>query len=72
MFHGPDSPPSVIMLPYGDLGLLPDRPSQAELQKLRNGVQNWLTTGPGAPARAIGLEDAPVPFEPRVSPARQS
>jgi len=66
VFHGSDSPPNVIMLPYGDLGLLPDRPSQAELQKLRNGVQNWLTTGPGAPARAMSLEDAPTAFEPRV------
>jgi hypothetical protein len=56
----------VIMLPYGDLGLLPDRPSQATLQQLRNAVQNWLTTGPGAPARAMSLEDLATPFEPRV------
>ena len=48
VFHGPDSPPNVVMLPYGDLGLLPDRPSQAKLQELRNSVQNWLTTGAGA------------------------
>jgi hypothetical protein len=54
------------MLPYGDLGLLPDRPSQAKLQELRNAVQNWLTTGPGAPARAMSVEDAPTPFEPRI------
>ena len=66
VFHGPDSPPSVVMLPYGALGLLPDRPSQAKLQELRNAVQNWLTTGPGAPARAMSLEDTPAPFEPRV------
>ena len=66
VFYGPDSPPNVVMLPYGDLGLLPDRPSQAKLQELRNAVQNWLTTGPGAPARAMSLEDAPTPFEPRV------
>ena len=66
VFYGPDSPPNVVMLPYGDLGLLPDRPSQAKLQELRNAVQNWLTTGPGAPARAMSLEDSPTPFEPRV------
>jgi Protein of unknown function (DUF1553)/Protein of unknown function (DUF1549)/Planctomycete cytochrome C len=66
VFHGPDSPPSVVTLPYGDLGLLPDRPSQAKLQELRNAVQNWLTTGPGAPARAMSLEDTPTPFQPRV------
>ncbi len=66
VFHGPDSPPEVVMLPYGDLGLLPDRPSQAKLQELRNAVQNWLTTGPGAPARAMALEDLSRPYEPRV------
>jgi hypothetical protein len=66
VFHGPDSPPNVVMLPYGDLGLLPDRLSQARLQELRNSVQNWLTTGPGAPARAMTLEDSPTPFDPRV------
>ncbi len=66
VFHGPDSPSDVVMLPYGDLGLLPDRPSQAKLQELRNAVQNWLTTGPGAPARAMSLEDTPAPFNPRV------
>jgi hypothetical protein len=66
VFHGPDSPPGVVMLPYGALGLLPDRPSQAKLQELQNAVQNWLTTGPGAPARAMSLEDTPAPFEPRV------
>jgi hypothetical protein len=66
VFHGPDSPPEVAVLPYGDLGLLPDRPSQAKLQELRNAVQKWLTTGPGAPARALSVEDAPIPIESRV------
>jgi hypothetical protein len=66
VFYSPDSPPSVVMLPYGDLGLLPDRPSQAKLQELRNAVQNWLSTGPGAPARAMSLEDSPTPFDPRI------
>ena len=66
VFHGPDSPPNVVVLPDGDLGLLPDRPSQAKLQELRNAVQKWLTSGPGAPARAMSLEDVPAPVEPRV------
>ena len=66
VFHGPDSPPNVVMLAYGDLGLLPDRPSQAKLQELRNAVQKWLTTGPGAPPRALSVEDAPTPIESRV------
>ena len=30
VFHGPDSPPEVPMDPFGELALLPDRPSQAE------------------------------------------
>jgi hypothetical protein len=54
------------MDPFGELALLPDRPSQAKLQELRNAVQKWLTTGPGAPARALTLEDSPTPVEPRV------
>src|SRR5262249_51655690 len=45
---------------------LPDRPSQAKLQELRSAVQTWLTTGPGAPARALSLEDVSPPLEPRV------
>ena len=66
VFHGTDSPSNVAMLDYGDLGLLPDRPSQAKLQELRNAVQKWLTTGPGAPPRALSVEDAPTPIESRV------
>jgi hypothetical protein len=45
---------------------LPDRPSQAKLQELRNAVQQWLTTGPGAPPRALSVEDASTPFEARI------
>jgi hypothetical protein len=66
VFHGPDSPLDIAMLPYGDLGLLPDRPSQARLKELRDAVQNWLTSGPGAPPRALTVEDAPTPIESRV------
>ena len=54
------------MAPFGDLALLPDRPSQAKLQELRTAVQDWLVKGPGAPPRAISLEDSPTPLEPRV------
>ena len=66
VFHGPDSPPQIPIDPFGILGLFPDRPSQAKLQELQNAVQKWLTSGPGAPPRAITLEDAPEPVEPRV------
>ena len=66
MFHGPDSPADVPLDPFGDLALLPDRPSQAKLQELRNALQKWLTDGPRRPPRAMSLEDSPTPVEPRV------
>jgi hypothetical protein len=65
-FHGPDAPANVALLPYGDLSLLPDRPSQAKLQELRKAVEQWRATGPGAPPRAMVLEDLPAPYEPHV------
>jgi hypothetical protein len=65
-FYGPDSAPNVAMSPFGDLDLLPDRPSQATLQKLRAAVETWRATGPGAPPRAMVLEDLPTPVTPRV------
>jgi hypothetical protein len=66
VFYGPDAPPNVAMNPVGDLDLLPDRPSQAKLQELRKAVETWRVTGPGAPPRAMVLEDAPTPYQPRV------
>jgi hypothetical protein len=65
-FRGPDAPPEIPMAEAGDLALLPDRPSQARLQELRRAVETWRATGPGAPPRAMALEDRPVPVEPRV------
>src|SRR4029077_8996976 len=65
-FHGPDAPANVEFLPYGDLSLLPDRPSQGTLQELRKAVEQWRATGPGAPPRAMVLEDLPTPYQPRV------
>jgi hypothetical protein len=66
VFYGPDSPPNVVMNAVGDLDLLPDRASQAKLQELRKAVETWRATGPAAPPRAMVLEDAPVPYQPRV------
>jgi hypothetical protein len=66
VFHGPDSAPAVAFNPYGELDLLPDRPAQATLQELRKAVEQWRATGPGAPPRAMVLEDLPVPHAPRV------
>jgi hypothetical protein len=66
VFYGPDAPPDVPMNPVGDLALLPDRPSQAKLQELLKAVEKWRVEGPGAPPRAMVLEDAPTPYQPRV------
>jgi hypothetical protein len=66
VFHGVDSPVDVPLDPFGELALLPDRPSQAKLKELRDALQKWLTDGPGAPARAMALEELAAPVEPRV------
>ncbi len=43
------------------------RPAVAgEVKELRDALQKWLTEGPGAPARAMALEESPTPVEPRV------
>jgi Protein of unknown function (DUF1553)/Protein of unknown function (DUF1549)/Planctomycete cytochrome C len=62
----PDYPPNVTVGDYGDLDLLPDRPSQAELQKLRKALEQWRANGPGAPPRAMALLDSLNPVTPRV------
>ncbi len=66
VFHGADSPADVPLDPFGELALLPDRPSQAKLKELRDALQKWLTEGSGAPARAMALEESAAPIEPRV------
>ena len=66
VFHGPDAPPEVPVNPAGDLALLPDRPSQDTLKKLLGSVEQWRSTGPGAPPRAMTLEDVSSPEEPHV------
>jgi mono/diheme cytochrome c family protein len=66
VFHGRDAPPNLPLAPFGDLALLPDRPSQARLKELRAAFEDWLVKGPGAPPRAMSLKDSPTPVEPRV------
>jgi hypothetical protein len=65
-FYAADSPPNVKMLPYGDLDLLPDRPSQAKLQELRKAVEDFRAKGPGSPPRAMVLERMRRPLTRRM------
>jgi hypothetical protein len=64
--HGLDAAPNVLPGQMSELELLPDRASQGVLQNLRNAVQQWRVSGPGAPPRATILVDLPRPIEPRV------
>ena len=66
VFHDLDAPSNIVLLPYGNLTLLPDRPSQEEFKKLLGSVEQWIKTGPGAPPRAMVLNDLPQPVEPRI------
>jgi hypothetical protein len=65
-FYGPGAPPNVAMNPVGDLDLLPDRPSQEKLQALRKAIETFRASGPGAPPRAMVLQDAPTPVQPYI------
>ncbi len=66
IFHSPGSPTDVPFVPVGDLDLIPDRPSQEQLKKLRGAVDEWRKSGTGAPPRAMVVEDLPQPVEPRI------
>ncbi len=66
VFHGPDSPAVLPLHEIQELDLLPDRPSQGILDKLRKEVESWRATGPSAPPRAMTLSDLPKPYSPRV------
>jgi hypothetical protein len=67
VLNAPDAPPSVAkVFDWGFLSLLPDRPSQQEFEKLLKDIEQWSRTGPGAPPRAMVVQDNPQPFEPRI------
>jgi hypothetical protein len=66
VLYGPEAPPDVPPGLFSELELLPDRPSQGQLQELRKAVEKWRIEGPGAPPRANVLVDAPTPYEPCV------
>ncbi len=66
VFHGPDSAPSLARNAASDLALLPDRASQAEYKKRLQAVEAFRVRGPGAPARAMVLEESKNPVNPRI------
>jgi hypothetical protein len=66
VFYAPEAPPNVPPGLINALDLLPDRPAQAKYQELRKAVDQWRTTGPGAPPRAMVLVDAPEPYQAHV------
>jgi hypothetical protein len=66
VFHGAGAPPKLPMSLFSELDLIPDRPSQDQLQKLRKAVEKWRIEGAGAPPRAHVLVDSPTPYEPCV------
>ncbi len=64
--YGPAAPANLPMIfGWGFLSLLPDRASQGEFQRRLKDVEQWLMTGPTAPARAMALQES-TPFSPRL------
>src|SRR5262249_52745880 len=66
VFYGPDAPPNVSPNTVNRLELLPDRASQAEVRELVTAVETFRINGPGAPPRAMAIEEAPTMDQPRI------
>jgi len=66
LLYGRDAPAMLAREQINELALLPDRPAQAERTALVKAVEEWRSTGPGAPPRAMAVEDLPTPIVPRV------
>ncbi len=65
VLDGPDSPVRVVRNPMGDLALLPDRASQAELKKRIDAFEK-ARRAKGAPVRSQMLVDRPDTVQARV------
>ncbi len=46
--------------------MITEKSAQQKLKKLQDAVDSWKLTGPGAPQRAMVVEDSPRPFDPRI------
>jgi hypothetical protein len=66
VFYAPRAPANAAKNDLNELELLPDRPAQGERKKLLKEISDWRATAPGAPPRAMVLEDAPTPYQPHV------
>jgi mono/diheme cytochrome c family protein len=63
VLYNPKAPPSVSL---DEIERYLQRDRRDRLTKLRKQVENWKATGPGAPPRAMVLNDAARPTNPRV------
>ena len=65
--YGPEAPADArLEMDWGFLSLFPDRPTQGEYKKLLKAVEEWSSTGAGAPPRAMVLYDAETLYPPRI------
>lgn len=63
VLYGPESPARV---PDNEITRLFDVPSIQKLRALKRKMEELDATHPGAPARAMALQDSPVPYKPHV------
>ena len=61
--HAEDAPPSF---PLAEIERFLQRDARQQIRQLRKKVEEFKVTAPGAPARAMSLEDAAKPREPRI------
>jgi cytochrome c553 len=63
VLEGPNAPTNV---PLAEIERFLDRAQRNKLTPLRKRVEQWKATAPNAPPRAMVLNDAPSPTNPRV------
>jgi len=67
VLYGNDAPANMpLTTGWGVLTLLPDRNSQAQYQKVLKELEEWMIRAPGAPPRAMVLQDEAQPYNPRI------
>ncbi|MFN8854723.1 MAG: PSD1 and planctomycete cytochrome C domain-containing protein [Planctomycetaceae bacterium] len=67
VLYGADAPANMpLTTGWGVLTLLPDRNSQGQYQKVLKELEEWMIRAPGAPPRAMVLQDEVQPYNPRI------